>query len=138
MGTLISAGTGDAGSFCLDGFRRLVVGLTGEVRASTLPPEIYLELTFRVADVERPDRPMSAWTKDVGSPDDRILIKADLGSYRVRPVAGVKIVAPSGEWPVLAWQTVDPCVCEDTFWWTVVLPEGGWTPPPFYHRLRVL
>jgi len=124
--------TGTGPEFCLEGYRRLVATSMGP---SPPPPgEVHLQFTFERADTES----LLQFVSKATTPDDRFVVRADLGSYRLRPRCGVKIIAPVGIWNVAAWALLDPCDCQDTLWWTIVLPAGAWTPPPFYHRLRVL
>lgn len=75
----------------------------------------------------------------VGVPGDTIIVQADLGSYRLRPKCGVKLVGDAtNDWNVVLFRCNDPSFEQDTLWKTLLVPTGAWQPPAFYHLLRIL
>ncbi len=135
MPTIISSGNRE--TFCLDGYRRLIIGLTAAPPvSSTGPVDIAIAFKIKTSDVE--GTPLLAWVRKLGGAEDFIEIEADLGSYMIRPQVGIRVVAPRGAWSVAAWASPDPSLEPETFWRTVVVPAGPWVPPRFYHRLRLL
>ena len=153
---------------CLKGFQRLIAAVTKAPAPGPPAPEIYLEFVFsKIPDPPYAAEPLIAplplfpitglpncprqqygFALSAGAaglvggpgepPADRIVVKADLGSYRLRPVCGVNIFAPVGIWEVAMWHSYDPCPCDETLWWTRFVPPGPFVPDPYYHLLRIL
>jgi hypothetical protein len=119
----------------LEGGVRIWATVTG---VRTARGSCCLELTFAgAASMATP--PLREGLSIESGGIEKIVVRADLGSYRVRPRAGVKVVGGvSEDWSIMLFTALDPSDEEETFWYTVSADVGPIVPPPYYHLIRVV